>query len=296
MLGIGAVEAVVIAQQTAGSERFTIGQRIVRSPTESAPVADITVHDTRGGETRRVEVPLDPRDIMGRPPGNLFEAVTVADQALLVIPGAYCKEVTVVGLPSGQFVDSFMGCSVSLSPDRTRVVYIYYPGRIVTDDVVVGYDFTRGPGDNASLGYLGRRFVPKGIVLFPPENRTRGGYETVSTPRRLVTSPFAWCGNDRISFLAATSSDARLVDLRLIEMLLPANLKQSKVITDRPLGVEEFRGAPSEDYPPGRPLPPPPVKELRYGDGCRSVTVEFQPGGPFQEEPATLPASGNMAR
>jgi len=295
---IGAATTVTLSQLPAGG-RYIVSEKAVRWHSQFDPVAEVTIRDSVTGETRRLDVRLDPKEVPQGAQGNEIEVTVVADRAVVVMPReAYCKEVTVLGLPSGKIVDNFMGCGVSPSPNKTRAVYRYDGGWSIMDEVVVAYDFTRSPLENLSMGYSGIRFAPKGIILFPPENKARGAYETKSDPLKLVASPFAWCRNDRFAFLSATAAmgdDVRLIDLRLIEMSLPADARQARVIAEHPVDASVFRGPATLEWPLERPLPLLHAKDLRYSDDCRSLTIVSLAQGPFAEKAVALP-TGEAAR
>ncbi len=290
-LGVVWLAAPVSAQTSQASVRYSVVGKEIRWHGQSAlgptnPAAEVIVRDN-SDNTLRIEVPLHQRDLVRDQPDEL-ETTVVADRALVVIPSeSYCKEVAVVGLPSGKIVDSFMGCRVSLSPDKTRAAFTYYAGRsMIQDHVVAVYDFTRTPLENASLGYQGRSYVPKGIILYPPENKARGAYETRSEPLKTVTSPFAWCGNDRIAFLAATGSETHL-----IEMSLPEDARQAKVIADQLVDVSELRSkVPARDWPLERPLPALEAGALSYQEGCRWIHAVPLHSSLYDTKVITLPA------
>jgi hypothetical protein len=292
-LFIGVAAIAVFAQTLHAAERYTLIDKAVRWESKFAPIAEITTRDNVSGEKRRFEVQLSAREIPEGAQGDELEAQIAADRMLIVAArGPLCKEVTILGLASGKITDSILGCRVSLSPDKSRAVYIYYGGRIITDDVVVIYDFARNPDGNDSSGYVGRQFVPKGIILFPPENKAQRLFTTKSDPLKVVTSPFAWCKNDRIAFLAATAKigdNVQLGDLSLIEMSLSSDPRQAKVIADLQVDAMTFRAPPSDEWPIQRALPLFSAKELLYNADCSSITIISLPTGPYDAKTITLP-------
>jgi hypothetical protein len=158
------------------------------------------------------------------------------------------------------------------------------------DEVVVAYDFTRTPTENASPGKAGR-LVPKGVILYPAESRARGVYRTKSEPLVTVASPFAWCGNDRIAFLSAIGDETHL-----IEMSLPEDARHAKLIGDRRIDAGAFRSkVPTGDWPHDHPHPPFAARELSYQDGCRGVRVVPLASDDFEAEVVTLAANESVA-
>lgn len=291
------VTATTVQSSPLAGGRYVVEGAVARSGAESGMVADITVLDRASGETRQITVPLDWR-------GDQLEASVIADRTLIVIEKErYGQAVTIVDVLTGTVVDRIVGSRISLTADKTRAVYLqYYPPHNFMDDVVVVYDFTRSPRENFSPGFSSEalaRFAGKGIILFPPENRARLEYTSKSDPLKVVVSPIAWCNDDRVAFLASTLSVRResgctvtvpASDTHLIEMSVPADAWQAKVIADRLIDAEQFRGPETSEWPLSRPLPYVNAKELRYSEDCQSVTI-VPYGSPFKEEAVTVLAA-----
>jgi hypothetical protein len=264
-------------------------------------VADVTVLDKASGETRQVTVPLDWR-------GEQLEASVVADHTLIVLEQRrHGQAITIADVLTGRITDRIVGLKMSLTADKTRAAYLHYPGHTIMDDVVLVYDFTRSPRENASAGFSGEPispFAPKGIILYPPGNRARLDYMSKSDPVKAVPSPLAWCNEDRLAFLTSTLSirsckegESGCKDIihgketHLVEMSVPANAWQARVIADRLIDPKPFRGPETSEWPLSRPLPYVVAKGLRYSKDCQSITIMSYSMGPFKEATLTLPAA-----
>jgi hypothetical protein len=178
------------------------------------------------------------------------------------------------------------------------------------DDVVIVYDFTRSPRENLSRGFSSEplaRFAGKGVILYPLENRSRLVHVSRSDPVKVVVSPIAWCNDDRLAFLTSTLSlhfctegepeckgqlylTVPASDTHLVEMSVPADPWQAKVIADRLIDSEQFRDRETSEWPLSRPLPYVNAKGLRYSEDCRSITIVPYGRGPFREKAVTLRA------
>jgi hypothetical protein len=97
------------------------------------------------------------------------------------------------------------------------------------DEVVVAYDLTGMPAQNSVLPFNVEP-AERGVILYPLENRAAARFLSVSDPLVRVTSPFAWCGNDRVAFLVARGAETSLLTMTLpVKLGVPNSLRGSRL-------------------------------------------------------------------
>jgi hypothetical protein len=254
------------------------------------------LRDTETGEIRRFTIPTaDPNLTEDAIRQNMYQvaAIVVSDRRAAVKETLkYGAAVSVLDLATARIVDRISGYRFVFSPDKARAVYIYRcPPHGEYDEVVLAYDFTGNPAQNSMLPF-NIEPAERGIILYPPENRANARFLSVSDPLVRVTSPFAWCGNDRLAFLVTRGRETSL-----LMMTLPAKLADAKLASRQPVDPKlflrpEYRDALPQEYTDAYVV----AKELSFGENCDSLSVVPFPFGPFEEKRVVIPIDDSSVR
>jgi hypothetical protein len=283
-------------QTTGGSGRYAATASPAVRGGQADPSLSVSLRDTETGEIRRFTIPTaDPDLTENAIRQNMYqvEAVVVSERRAVVKETLkFGEALSVLDLPGGQLVDRLTGYRFAFSPDRARAVYLYhYPPRAEYDEVVLVYDFTGSPAQNSMLPFSVKP-AERGVILYPPENRANARFLSVSDPLVKVTSPFAWCGNDRVAFLVTRGGETSLLTMTLPPKLADARLSSRQPVDPRLFLRPEYRDALPQEYTKSFVV----AKGLSFGENCASLSVVPFPFGPFEEKPVVIHVEDSSAR
>jgi hypothetical protein len=196
---------------------------------------------------------------------------------------------SIVDNKTGRSTDTIWGWRASFSISKSMVAYTFrYPPSglpLFYSDVLLVYDFSKSPLENAMDKSSTDDPAKRGFVLYPEENRKNKAYYTIAkdeNEQHNITSPLVW-NKSKLFFLDSLGGKTYLVTIDISKGLNDSEIKKREL--DRKLFYEkqylkhidkEFE----KDYEKAAPV----AEDFRLTDGGQFIEIKPYAVGPFAGE------------